>query len=261
MTGAGPAIALDVGGVTDVGRVRLRNEDRFAVRPDAGVFLVADGMGGHDDGHVASGILAAAVEGMRPAAGAADLLAAFETEVLAANAEIQAFAAANGRATVGATLAALLIHSGYFACLWCGDSRVYLLRQGSLALLTRDHTEARAMVEQGLLTEEEAAVWPRRNVLTRAVGVSPEVELDMEQGRVQVGDVFLLCSDGLTGHVADAEIAPMLAAGPAQAAAEALIALALERGGTDNATAVVIACRDAPGGGPPTGRRPTDLWE
>jgi serine/threonine protein phosphatase PrpC len=261
---ARPLLA-EAAGATDVGRVRTANEDRFVARPDLGVFVVADGMGGHDDGAVASGLIAGLVETIPPAPDAAGLLAAFEGRIIEANRRILDHAAEKGLSVVGSTVAALLVHSGHWACLWCGDSRVYLLREGRLARLTRDHTSVRDMVDQGLLTEEQADVFPGRSMLTRAVGVDTEVALDMEDGPAAAGDRFVLCSDGLTGHVSDREIASLVAGRSPQEAASALVELALARGGHDNVTVVVVALRSA---GPvpvpaPDGprRAPRDLWE
>lgn len=264
MTGRPPA--LDAAGATHVGHVRKANEDRFVARPDLGVFVVADGMGGHDDGAVASGTIAELVEAIPAAGDAALLLAAFEGRIIEANRRILAHAADHGLSVVGSTLAALLLHSGHWACLWCGDSRVYLLRQGRLARLTRDHTSVRDMVDQGLLTEEQAEVFPGRTMLTRAVGVDPEVALDMEDGPLAPGDRFVLCSDGLTGHVADREIATLAADRPPREAATALVELALARGGHDNVTVVVVAVAGpspsaAGQAGPGRSRPPRDLWE
>jgi serine/threonine protein phosphatase PrpC len=254
---------LDVGAGTHVGRVRTLNEDRYVARADTGVFVVADGMGGHDNGEVASSIIVRLMDAVAPAQSAAALLADVEAKVIQANRQVLDYAREHGKAMVGSTLAALLIHSGFYACLWSGDSRVYLIRAGMLTQLSRDHTEARDLVESGMLTPEEAAVWPRRNVLTRAIGAAPEPELEMEQGPVQTGDVFVLCSDGLTNHVADGEIHRLAAGAPPQEAVKALIALALERGGTDNVTVVVVACRERPAtaAGATAAHRPSDVWE
>ena len=130
----------------------------------------------------------------------------------------------------------------HFACLWCGDSRAYLLRDGALRQLTRDHSETQDLVDRGVLDPEEAKLWPRRNVLTRALGASDAAELDIVSDRLAAGDALLLCSDGLTGHLDDAEIAAALAEDDPQAVCDRLIALTLQRGARDNVTVVVLRC-------------------
>jgi serine/threonine protein phosphatase PrpC len=126
--------------------------------------------------------------------------------------------------------------------LWAGDSRAYLLREGRLARLTRDHTQVQDRVERGLLSPDEARTHPMAHVLTRAVGVGPELELARADGAAWPGDTFLLCSDGLHGVAEDAEIAAALAGKSPSVACEALLALAYERGAPDNVTVVVAAC-------------------
>jgi protein phosphatase len=126
---------------------------------------------------------------------------------------------------------------------WSGDSRVYLVRNGSITQLSRDHNEAQELVDKGVLRPEEAKTWPRRNVITRALGVHDTPELDIDHGSFVPSDAFVICSDGLTTHVDDKEILVQVSNSGAQAACDALVALALERGGTDNVTVVVIHCR------------------
>lgn len=255
------AICFETGTGTHVGRVRTLNEDRFLVRPDIGVFAVADGMGGHDRGEVASSLVVRALDGIGHAGSAAELLGRFEERILTANGQLQRLAG-GGDAVIGTTVAALLVHSGYYACVWSGDSRVYLVRDGRIAALSRDHTEAQEMVDEGVLSPEEARSWPRRNVVTRAIGVHDRPEVELEQGQVLPGDLFVLCSDGLTNHVSDEEILALVLAGPPQAACDGLIALTLERGASDNVTVVVVVCRlaERPPTRPASGR-PTNLWE
>ena len=140
---------------------------------------------------------------------------------------------------MGTTVAGLLIFEDHYACIWAGDSRVYLSRHGKIHQLTRDHNEARELFEKGILREEEMFSWPRRNVITRAIGAFETPDAEIIHGELASGDIFVLCSDGLTGHVDDEEIRLRLGQG-AQAAADALIALALERGGNDNVTVIVV---------------------
>jgi protein phosphatase len=132
---------------------------------------------------------------------------------------------------------------GRFACLWSGDSRVYLVRDGVLTQISRDHTEVQELLDQGMITPAEAINWPRRNVITRAVGVNEDLVIDYRQGEMLPGDVFILNTDGLTAHVTDQEIGAAAAAADPRAACEALLASVLARGGTDNVTIVQVSVR------------------
>ncbi|MCJ2033871.1 PP2C family protein-serine/threonine phosphatase [Methylobacterium sp. J-068] len=230
---------VEFGFATHMGKVRRENEDRYFVAPEFGVFAVADGMGGHEEGALASAIVVEALGSIGAAVSAPDLLARLEDRVLRANTKLCAAGRARG-GVVGSTLAVLLTFDDRFACVWSGDSRIYLLRDGALTQLSRDHTEARDLVEKGILTVEEARVWPRRNVITRALGARPEPELELEHGILASGDTFVICSDGLTAHVTDAEILALGERLAPQGACDALIALTLERGATDNVTVVVM---------------------
>lgn len=234
---------FEVGSATHRGLVRTENEDAFLVLPPTGLFAVADGMGGHEGGALASARLVDELAAIGTPASAVDLLKGLEAAVLRANAALQAIGRER-RATLGTTLAALLVHGQHFACVWCGDSRIYRVRNGAITRLSRDHTEVQALVDRGLLSLEEARTSPRRNVITRAVGVWPEPELEMEQGDIEPGDAFLICSDGLTGHVEDDVIGHHVARTSPQGACDALLALALDRGGTDNITVVIVARAD-----------------
>ncbi|MDQ6434699.1 protein phosphatase 2C domain-containing protein [Mesorhizobium sp. LHD-90] len=240
-----PGIRFESFGVSHPGRVRQLNEDRFLMAPRSGLWLVADGMGGHDAGDVASSCIVAHMATLGVASSAPDLRARFEDRIGRANAEIRDIAEKRG-ATIGATMAALLTFERQFACLWIGDSRVYLIRDGRITQLSHDHTEVQELLDRGVITAAEARVWPRRNVITRAVGVDEDVAVDMQLGHIEPGDVFVVGSDGLTAHASDFDI--LAAATDAQepeAACKMLLDTVLERGGTDNVTIVVIMCRDA----------------
>lgn len=235
---------VDSFGQSHVGLLRELNEDRYLVKSESGLFVVADGMGGHDAGEVASTSIVEHLKSIGIPSSAPDLKARFEDRVVLANREIRALANRNG-STIGSTVAALLAFDDQYACLWVGDSRIYLLRNGKLSQLSRDHTEMQDLIERGLLTREEAAVWPRRNVVTRAIGAVDDLALDIAHGRIKAGDQFVICSDGLTAHVADDEIGPALADKSAEEGCAELIRLTLERGGTDNVTVIVVGFREA----------------
>jgi protein phosphatase len=232
--------SLRAGSATHVGLMRTRNEDSLILRPEAGLWAVADGMGGHGGGDVASRIAVDALAAVPVAPTGEARLAAVEAAAAAASGEMRAYAQAQGHAIVGSTLVALLMFGAHFACAWCGDSRAYLWRAGTLRQLTRDHSEAQALVDRGVLDPEEAKHWPRRNVLTRALGATDD--LDLVSDRWAPDDRFLLCSDGLTGHCEDDEIAAALAGDDPQAACDQLIALTLQRGASDNVTAIALFC-------------------
>lgn len=243
------ARAFQTGAATHVGLVRKGNEDNYLIRPDVGVWAVADGMGGHEAGEVASATVVEALESMGRPVSAPDLLARLEDRILRANTRLREIARARRGAMIGTTVAVLLAYEQFYAVVWSGDSRIYRVRQGGIVQLTRDHTEAQEMVDRGIITREEARTWPRRNVITRAVGVHDDPELELDHGILEPGDAFLLCSDGLTGHVADDEILRLVEREPgAQAACDALIALTLERGATDNVTVVVVRYAPATSG-------------
>lgn len=238
-----PAVGLriETGLVTHPGMVRAENEDRGFSAPDLGVFAVADGMGGHEDGALASATVVEALSSIGTAVSAADLMARLEDRILRANAALYAAGQARG-GVVGSTVAVLLIFGLDFACVWSGDSRIYRIRGGAIDQLTRDHTEGRDLFERGLLSAGEMSSWPRRHVITRAVGVREAPEVDLEHGTVQPGDVFVVCSDGLTGSVEDRDILLAASRSAPQWACDALLALALDRGAPDNVTVVVVRC-------------------
>jgi serine/threonine protein phosphatase PrpC len=236
------------GSATHVGLRRTRNEDSLILRPEAGLWAVADGMGGHGGGDVASRMATEALARIVLAPTAQGRLEAVEQAADDANARMRAYAKAEGREIVGTTLVALIVFESHFAALWCGDSRAYLWREGELRQLTRDHSETQDLVDRGVLDAEEAKQWPRRSVLTRALGASDALdELDRVSGRWAPGDRFLLCSDGLTAHCDEADIAAALAGEDPQAACDGLIALTLQRGASDNVTTIALLCEGLPG--------------
>ncbi|QYK41012.1 MAG: serine/threonine-protein phosphatase [Paracoccaceae bacterium] len=233
---------FDTGAASHPGRVRSHNEDCFLTRPASGVWLVADGMGGHKAGDFASRKIVESANWVGIPTSAMDLKLRFLDRLMLAHEDIRRHSAELDGATVGATLAALLIYQHHFACIWSGDSRIYLLRDGVLHQMTTDHTEVNELLRLGTITQDQAANWPRKNVITRAIGVFDTPETDETYGTLQAGDTFLLCSDGLTGHVADEEIAIYLMQPSAQAACDRLIALTLDRGARDNVTVIVTRC-------------------
>ncbi len=234
---------IDSQGKTDVGCVRSLNEDSLLVRPDLGLWVVADGMGGHDAGDFASQTVVGELDQLKPAASARALLSAMEARVIAAN-EILFSTASERGSVIGCTLASLMIYEDAFACVWSGDSRVYRVRHGAIEQISSDHTEAQELIDNGTLTPEEARTWPRKNVITKAIGVFDVPQLDMVQGRIEDGDIFVVCSDGLTEHVVDHEILDASALHPLGMIVETLVSMTLERGAKDNVTVIAVACHE-----------------
>lgn len=227
--------------VTHPGAVRSYNEDTLVRRPDAGLWAVADGAGGHRTGDVASGMIATALGGIPASLGAGEALSQIRLRLAAVHQALRVRAVQEGGAgsVIASTVVVLLVRNGHFVCLWAGDSRVYLLRDGHLAPITRDHSLVQALVDSGALSEAEAERHPQANVITRAVGADDEMlDLDKVTGRLLGGDRFLLCSDGLCKTL-DAATLAALAADPAEPAAR-LIDAALAAGARDNVTAVVV---------------------
>lgn len=230
-------------GATHPGRVRAINEDRWCARARDGLWAVADGMGGHAHGDWAANAVVQALEAVVVPAEAGSAIQAAADAVHSANRRI--WAESQRRAQqMGSTVVALVVQDDRFAVIWVGDSRAYLLRGGVLHPLTRDHSQVQEMVDRGLIAPEEAVHHPRRNVLARAIGVGARLAVDVVTDAVEPGDLFLLCSDGLTGLVTDAELPALLAAGAGQDAADALVACALERGAPDNVTAVLVGLQE-----------------
>lgn len=232
-------VTFETGAATHVGKVRTRNEDSYLTKPEVGVWAVADGMGGHEAGDLASQTVVKALASIVPPHSASELLSQCESRMVFANSRLVDIARERGGILIGSTVAVLLTFNFHYACVWSGDSRIYLIRGGEIRQLSRDHTQVQELVEEGVLTPEEAQTFPGRNVITRAIGVSPEPELELTQGTLRPGDIFILCSDGLTSHVNDEEILAAAGRARAQAAADALVALTLERGALDNVTVVI----------------------
>jgi protein phosphatase len=236
--------AVRWGAATDVGLVRVGNEDNFVAEPM--VFAVADGMGGHQAGEVASDI-AARIMRDRLTLGASNV-GVVVASVVEANASIyQAAHASVDHHGMGTTLTAMVVlrdlepSASRFALVNVGDSRTYLLRNGTLHRATVDHSYVQELVNTGHISEDEARSHPRRNIVTRALGIEPTVRVDTWLVPMVHGDRFILCSDGLVDEVHDEDIASIAGATTdPQTAAEQLVAKAKSNGGRDNVTVVVV---------------------
>jgi len=232
---------------TDVGMIRSGNEDNFAVdaNGDRGLFVVADGMGGHAAGEVASemavqiiGLELAGLRNIDDNASGDKVMDALKK----ANRNIHDRTIAEvDKQGMGTTASVLIVANNRYLIGQVGDSRVYLLRDGALKQLTKDHSYVQEQVDAGFLTPEQARYHPYSNVITRCVGASPEVQPDVYQGDVKVGDLFLVASDGLTGMVDDRRLHTLLMSrAEPERKVHSLIAEANGRGGLDNITAIVV---------------------
>ena len=229
---------------THVGMRRQANEDRYAIVPELGLYLVADGMGGHQAGQVASHLAAeSAIRAIDALQGASVSLAErLRHAVACANREI--FTAAQNKTELegmGTTFVGMLFASERLALCHVGDSRAYLLRGGRLRGLTDDHSIVGELLRRHEISEADALEHPHRHVLTRALGVRPRTEPDLAEMTPQEGDVFVLCSDGLTTHISDAEIAERVASEEdLDLAAAGLVDSANRAGGQDNITVLLV---------------------
>lgn len=231
---------LEHAALSHEGRVRTNNEDSFCVRADEGLFLVADGMGGHENGEWASAAIADEFTAMVLPTDFDEASLAVAAALHRANAVI--FAEAQGRGIqMGSTAVALLVRDGRFAILWVGDSRAYLRRDDRLVQMSHDHTQVQEMIDRGLLSPQDAEGHPMSHILARAMGVREAVEVDVITDEVESGDVFLLCSDGLMARVEDKEIEDMLAEPDPDVRVKRLVAMTLDRGAPDNVTVITVA--------------------
>lgn len=226
---------------THVGCRRKLNEDAAFADPAAGLWAVADGMGGHDAGEFASmsviEALAAADASGTPTMRADRLVAALGD----VNDRLIALArAGDEQRTIGSTVVALIADENEFTCIWVGDSRAYRLRGGVLAQLTRDHSLVQELVDAGMLDAAEADGHPNANIITRAVGAAELLEVDRLAGDLRTGDVFLLASDGVTRLLSVAELTEQLGSADLEAAADRIIATVLDRDAPDNATLILV---------------------
>eukprot|EP01037_Dinobryon_pediforme_P016544 gene16544-16722_t len=228
---------------TDVGAVRRINEDSYFSSEDIGVWAVADGMGGMARGDWASAQVVAALRTLAWQAGLEPTIEAVVQALVHANAAILAESEAHG-ARMGTTAVVLVVREPRFGVAWVGDSRAYLFRHGQLHRLTRDHSQVQEMVDHGIISAAEAETHRMRNVLTRAVGVLPEMGVDTIIDTLNGDDVLLLCSDGLHGVLGEAEMAEVLAREPLAEAARIMIERCHTRGAPDNITLVTVAAEE-----------------
>jgi protein phosphatase len=224
---------------TDVGLVRSRNEDAWLAQPERGLWAVADGMGGHAFGDVASNKVTEALATVAAPQDMAQFVAAASDRMASANRELRAEAAARSVAVMGSTVVIMLACGREIACLWAGDSRIYLYRNGRLQQLTRDHSQAEELKSRSMAADG-AVPAPAANLITRAVGAADALELELATLEARDGDMFLLCSDGLSNAVDEPAIMAALAPGDCARSAQTLLEQALANGGRDNITVMAV---------------------
>ena len=245
---------LKLGAKTDLGRVRENNEDKFdffepedpAVLATKGRFYaVADGMGGHSAGQIACEMALKTVIQAYYQSPSADTEASLRRAIEEANALVYDTAQAiSERQGMGTTLTVAVVREDQLTVAQVGDSRAYLLRDGALTQITDDHSWVAEQVRLGVMSAEDAQTSPFRNIITRSVGTSQNVEPDLTTRALRAGDTLLLCSDGLTGHVEPVDLQSALEEGSPSVAAMRLVEEANRRGGRDNITALVLSVRD-----------------
>lgn len=237
MTAAGKLRSV---ALSHIGLVRETNEDSILALPDRGLWVVSDGMGGHEAGDFASRTVVETVAMLPPGLDPSGLMHGVREALQAANAAIRAESQRRDHAVIGATVVALIVTEGHFVAFWAGDSRLYRLRGGEVELLTTDHSVVADLVLAGRLTWDEAERHPQANAITRAVGVSDALQLDKILGDVAPGDRLLLCSDGLSRYVGTPALRDILRGAPFEAVGDRLLEAALAGGGADNVSAIVV---------------------
>lgn len=226
---------------THCGAVRNMNEDAFLNRNNDGLWVVADGMGGHEAGEVASEMITASLGRVDVNQPIPDVVDSIEDTLLEVHHKIRTYSRTHceGR-TMGSTVVSFLMRESVGVCLWAGDSRLYRYRDNALQAVSEDHSQVNEMLSRGMITPQEAVNHPASNVITRAVGASETLYIDVTLVELKSNDVYLLCSDGLYGALDETEIAGLLSSGNVEAATQALIERSLQAGARDNVTVIAV---------------------
>ena len=233
---------------TNTGRVRQVNEDAFLDSGHAGLWIVADGMGGHTRGDVASRLIVQAFSGLERPASIMEFAANVRDRLKLAHHRVKQESNRTGsQQIIGSTVVVLLVFKRQWLCLWAGDSRAYLLRDGVLQRITKDHSVAQELADMGKLGIEEVEGHPYANHITRAVGANHELVLDERSSELRDGDAILLCSDGLNKELSESEITAILGDYDCNDATQELIDLSLEHGGRDNVTVALVRFEEITG--------------
>jgi serine/threonine protein phosphatase PrpC len=226
---------------THKGNVRNLNEDSLLSRSEAGLWVVADGMGGHEAGEVASQLIVSSLESLPQRAYISDFVDDVEDTLLLVNQKLRTHSIEklNGL-TIGSTVTCLILREAIGVVLWVGDSRLYRLREGRLEQLTKDHSEVQAQIDMGVLTPEQAENSSIKNMLSRAIGAFDELDVDVNAFPVQADDLFLLCTDGLYNELSSGEIEQMLKYGHLDKISEKLMQSCLSHEAKDNVSFIVV---------------------
>lgn len=239
--GKGPQMQFYCAAQSHIGLRRKLNEDSLLDRAELGLWAVADGMGGHEAGEFASAAVVNGLGKVAPQKSSEDMAGAAIAALEAVNDELNLFARSTGEPrTVGSTVVGLTVIGGSFACFWAGDSRAYRVRNRQIEQITNDHSLVNDLVRAGMITADEAEHHPSANVITRAIGVSREVEIDCVSGEVAAGDIFVLASDGVTRVMAAGEIMQAVLTRNPRQAVDTIVATVLDRGAPDNLTVIVV---------------------
>lgn len=226
-------------GISDVGNVRKINEDAILDRPQTGLWVVADGMGGHDAGDVASSAIVGSLAKLGDFDRPKEFVDAVEDRLIDVNRRLYEASGADGR-VIGSTVAAVLALPGHCLCMWAGDSRVYRLRNFVLEELTTDHSEVEELIAEGSLRREDADDYPGENVITRAVGGEEDLFLEVRLFELRHKDRYLICSDGLYKDVSFDEIREFLSDGAITSACQKLLDCAKSRRCSDNVSIIGV---------------------
>ena len=230
-------------GVTDVGRVRSKNEDSILVNEDENVWIIADGMGGHHAGDFASQTITNNLSLFKQHASLDDSILLLEENILNSNSVIRKKSLILGRnATIGSTVVCVYIWNNFLFTFWAGDSRLYRFRNASLERLTEDHSYVEELVRMGKIEAREAEEHPAANVVLKAVGIDDQLRIDLEYFELQDGDIYIICSDGLYKDLEEAKIAPIIQTHPKNMneLAQSLLDASLAAGGTDNTSIIAM---------------------
>lgn len=233
-------------GTTHVGTVREVNEDNYIERPELGLWVVADGMGGHSAGDIASTMVVDALSVIERTGDNEKFIQDIIDALSITNQKLRqmAFSRFGKKSMVGSTVVVLVCYEGTYSILWAGDSRAYLYQKGILKQVSRDHSHVNELVDSGALPAEEAESHPLANVITRAIGASQDLNIERLDGELCAEDIFLLCSDGLNKELTDSEIQQFFTTENVVDINKALIHSALIRGAKDNITAISIKIDD-----------------
>ena len=226
---------------THQGNVRTLNEDALLSRPDSGLWVVADGMGGHEAGEVASQMIVSDLDSLPDRAYVSDLVDDVEDTLLLVNQKLRMHSIENlNGLTVGSTVVCLILKEAIGVVLWVGDSRLYRLRDGQLEQLTKDHSEVQAQIDRGELTEEQAEHSSIKNMLSRAIGPFEELDVDVNAFPINSDDLFLLCSDGLYNELSANELQKILQSEKLNKLPDKLMSECLDKAAKDNVSFIAV---------------------